>query len=169
MGDDWSFDKGGGCSGFVSFLLLSESGLGRGWFLLWELPALFVWRTDGTRSVRSTLGLTWEEGAMGDVIFLKRMYRRLAAMESRDTLALQKTWLEGQFLSVATEAAGGGFQATATGFEGGTLSGIYAGSTAEERSKALDLAIEEITKEIAAETDRTGGSVLLPRVCGVPR
>jgi hypothetical protein len=106
---------------------------------------------------------------MADVGLLKRMYRRWAALVKPDSLAEQKAWLEEKFVARMTGADDGGFEATSTGFEGGSMSGIINGSSAEARASALDLAIEEITKEMAEETDVTGVAVLMPRVCGVPR
>lgn len=112
---------------------------------------------------------------MADLESLKRMYRRLALIKAETpvTLRTQKLYLESLFVPRAEKADGGGMQATSTSFEGGAFAAVFKGSSDEERAVALLNAIEDIEREIAAETDGAAAplavAALLPRVICAPR
>jgi hypothetical protein len=112
---------------------------------------------------------------MADIQALKRIYRRLAIIQSEapNGLAEQKTWLTTQFTTRATGADAGGFQAGASSFEGGSFSGAWKGASEEDRATALVIALEEIDLEIEAEdADEmipVPTAVLMPRVVCAPR
>lgn len=108
---------------------------------------------------------------MADLQQLKTLYLRLAKLKSVDPHGLpeQKKWLEETFLQRATEAEQGGFRATATNFTDGSLSGIWDGSTAEQRALALDLALKEIESAIEGKPITTGLTSLTPRFVSIPR
>lgn len=112
---------------------------------------------------------------MADIEALKGNYRLLATATANGgaTLAGQRTWLFNLFVTRATDGDAGGFQPSSTSFEGGSFSGLFRGSSSEERAQALRWAIEEIDREIAAVAAGTvtpaGPSVLIPRIVCAPR
>lgn len=112
---------------------------------------------------------------MADREELKRIYRRLATINATAPKALsdQKTYLEGLFTTHAGDANTGGMQASSSSFEGGSFAVLFRGSSAEDRALALDMALTDITAEIAAAAAGTvapaATAALIPRIIDVPR
>lgn len=109
---------------------------------------------------------------MADLQSLTRIYRRLAQENGGTDLSAQKTWLVTTFMVRASGADAGGFQPSATSFEGGSFSGLFRGASEEERAISLLNAIEEVEAAIAAADAGTVAppavATLLPRVITAP-
>ena len=110
---------------------------------------------------------------MADVSILKRIYLRYARIEAGTDLQAQLTWLLDKFVKRASEADEGGFQATQDSFENATFAGVWKGSSAEDRTWALDEAILELEAKIEAAANGEDKpqpiAAFLPRVMRAPR
>lgn len=110
---------------------------------------------------------------MADIEVLKQNYRLLARIKAGDMLAAQLTWLEARFLAHADDGDAGAAEVVGTGFKGQTASFQFRGSTPEERTHALRLAIAEVAAALTADTGGVDapvfGGILIPRVITAPR
>jgi len=108
---------------------------------------------------------------MADIHVLKLIYRRLAANKAADPKgpSEQIAWLTDTFINHATSEDGGESQVTSDSFDGGSTAIVFRGSTAFERSQALDQLLTELEHQAAGTVDLAKPAWLTPRFFQLPR